>query len=104
MPHIVYLKYHLSLLQTIITFLLFNNRTDTQNELDLIRKIAIELGVKDALPSTHWSHGGKGALDLAKAIVEATNSSSSDKKFKFLYELDKSIIEKIEIIAKEMYG
>ncbi|CAJ0824908.1 5773_t:CDS:10 [Entrophospora sp. SA101] len=78
--------------------------TDTQNELDLIRKIAIESGAKDALPSTHWSHGGKGALDLAKAIVEATNSSSSDKKFKFLYGLDKSIVEKIEIIAKEMYG
>ncbi|CAG8491641.1 12802_t:CDS:10 [Ambispora leptoticha] len=76
--------------------------TDTEAELALVRKIAIEAGADDAVPASHWANGGAGATELAKAIIRAT--SKPQKDFKFLYELDKSIVEKIEIIAKEMYG
>ena len=51
--------------------------------------------------SNHWAKGGAGAVDLAKAIVEACESESN---FKFLYDLKKPIVEKIETIAKEIYG
>ena len=50
----------------------------------------------------HWMEGGKGAVDLAKAVVEACELPSD---FKFLYPLEgTSIKEKIEIICKEIYG
>ncbi|CAB4486814.1 FTHFS-domain-containing protein [Rhizophagus irregularis] len=80
--------------------------TDSIAETELIRKKAIEAGANDAIPSSHWEFGGKGALELAKSIVKVTSSSTKDSKeeFKFLYNLDRSIEEKIEIIAKEMYG
>ena len=47
------------------------------------------------------SQGGAGAVDLARAVVEATQLKSN---FKFLYPLDLPILDKIEIIAKEIYG
>ncbi|CAI2183120.1 4892_t:CDS:10 [Funneliformis geosporum] len=79
--------------------------TDSSAELELIRKKAIEAGADDAVPSSHWEFGGKGALELAKSIVKVTSTAKSVKgNFKFLYDLDKCIEEKIEIIAKEMYG
>ncbi|CAG8559950.1 12469_t:CDS:10 [Funneliformis mosseae] len=79
--------------------------TDSSAELELIRKKAIEAGADDAVPSSHWEFGGKGALELAKSIVKVTSTAKIVKgDFKFLYDLDKSIEEKIEIIAKEMYG
>ncbi|RIA98706.1 formate--tetrahydrofolate ligase-domain-containing protein [Glomus cerebriforme] len=80
--------------------------TDSPAETELICKKAIEAGAEYAVPSSHWEFGGKGALELAKSIVKVTNSSteSTKEKFKFLYDLNKSIEEKIEVIAKEMYG
>ena len=76
--------------------------TDTDAELELVRKAAIEEGgAFDAVICNHWELGGEGALDLAKAVVEATKQPSD---FKFLYPLDMSIKEKIEIIAREVYG
>lgn len=50
----------------------------------------------------HWALGGAGALDLAKVVEETCSSSQSE--FKFLYDLDISIEEKILTIAREMYG
>ncbi|RIB06972.1 FTHFS-domain-containing protein [Gigaspora rosea] len=78
--------------------------SDTQNELELIRKIAIEAGASDAVPTTHWTLGGEGAIDLGKAIIKVTADKTKKREFKFLYDVSKPIIEKIEIIAKEMYG
>jgi methylenetetrahydrofolate dehydrogenase (NADP+)/methenyltetrahydrofolate cyclohydrolase/formyltetrahydrofolate synthetase len=50
-----------------------------------------------------WALGGKGAVDLSNAVVQAC--ARSDKtSFKFLYDLNLGIKEKIDIIAKEMYG
>jgi formyltetrahydrofolate synthetase len=51
--------------------------------------------------ANHWAEGGAGATDLAKAVVEACNEPN---EFKHLYDLDRPIKEKIETIAKEIYG
>lgn len=76
--------------------------TDSQAELELIRKSAIEDGgAEDAIICDHWEKGGEGAVELAKAVITACEKPS---QFKFLYSLDNSIKEKIEIIAREVYG
>lgn len=75
--------------------------TDTPAEVDLVRRAALEAGAEDAVVSTHWSHGGEGAYKLAEAVVKAAEKPSN---FQFLYPLEKSIKEKIEIICKEIYG
>jgi len=74
--------------------------TDTPAEVEMIRKAALEFGAMDAVVSTHWAEGGKGAKALAEAVVKAADKPSN---FQFLYPLDKSIKEKIETIAKEIY-
>jgi methylenetetrahydrofolate dehydrogenase (NADP+) / methenyltetrahydrofolate cyclohydrolase / formyltetrahydrofolate synthetase len=76
--------------------------TDTDAELALVRKAAIEEGgAEDAVVCRHWALGGEGAVDLAKAVIEAGKKPNN---FHYLYPLDKSIKEKIEIIAREVYG
>ena len=76
--------------------------TDTENELQLVRKSAIEEGgAEDAIVSRHWEFGGEGAVKLAEAVVKASEKPSD---FKFLYALDIPIKEKIETIAREVYG
>jgi formyltetrahydrofolate synthetase len=76
--------------------------TDTTNELELIRKVVVEEGgAEDAVVSRHWELGGEGAVDLAKAVVAA---AEKPQDFHFLYPLDQSIKEKIETIAREVYG
>jgi methylenetetrahydrofolate dehydrogenase (NADP+)/methenyltetrahydrofolate cyclohydrolase/formyltetrahydrofolate synthetase len=76
--------------------------TDTEKEHEMIRKAAIEEGgAMDAVVSNHWEIGGKGAVKLAEAVVKACEQPSD---FKFLYPMDISIKEKIEIISKEVYG
>ncbi|RPB13320.1 FTHFS-domain-containing protein [Morchella conica CCBAS932] len=75
--------------------------TDTDAEIQCIREEAIKAGAEDAVPANHWAEGGKGAVDLAKAVIE---SSSKPKNFRLLYNTEMSIVEKMEAIAKEMYG
>jgi methylenetetrahydrofolate dehydrogenase (NADP+)/methenyltetrahydrofolate cyclohydrolase/formyltetrahydrofolate synthetase len=76
--------------------------TDTPAELKLIQKTAIEVGgAVDAVICEHWEKGGEGAKALAEAVVKAGELKNS---FKFLYPLELSIKEKIEIIAKQVYG
>ena len=75
---------------------------DTPAELELVRKAAIEEGgAEDAVVCEHWEKGGEGAIDLANAIIKAAEKPAN---FKFLYPLEKSIKEKIETIAREVYG
>lgn len=50
---------------------------------------------------THWSDGGGGAVKLAEAVMKACDQPN---KFKYLYELDLPIKDKMTIIAQEMYG
>ena len=75
--------------------------TDTDAELELVRKYAQSQGAEDAVKSSHWADGGKGAKALAEKVVEACEKHSN---FKFLYHLDLSIKEKIETIVTEIYG
>jgi formyltetrahydrofolate synthetase len=74
--------------------------TDTDREIELVRKYAIEAGAEGAYKCTHWMHGGLGAIELAQAVMKAANQP---KKFKFLYPLDISIKDKIDAIAR-FYG
>jgi formyltetrahydrofolate synthetase len=74
--------------------------TDTEAEIDLVRKYAAEAGAEGAYKCTHWAHGGQGALELAKAVMAA---AEKPKKCKFLYPLESTIKEKSEAIAK-VYG
>lgn len=76
-------------------------RTDTENEINLVQKSALENGAFDAVVCTHWADGGAGAANLADAVIKACETRNN---FKFLYDLNKSIEEKIAIIAKDMYG
>lgn len=76
--------------------------TDTDAELELVKKAAVEQGgAFDAVVSEHWEFGGEGAVNLAKAVMKA---SEQKHDFKFLYPLEASIKEKIEAIATEIYG
>jgi len=74
---------------------------DTPAELEMIRKTAVEAGAMDAVVCTNWMDGGAGAVALAEAVVRAAEKPDH---FKFLYSLDLSIKETIEIICKEIYG
>ena len=76
-------------------------KDDTDAEIELVRKIALEAGAEGAYKCTHWMYGGKGAIELAKAVIAAAEKPSS---FQFLYPLDMSIKEKIETIAAQIYG
>ncbi|MBN1294504.1 MAG: formate--tetrahydrofolate ligase [Candidatus Latescibacteria bacterium] len=75
--------------------------TDTDKEIEAIRKIALDAGAYAAVESNVWAEGGKGGEKLARAVIEAANQLSD---FHFLYPLDMSIKEKIEIIATKLYG
>jgi len=75
--------------------------TDTDKEVDLVKKKAIEFGAQDCQISEVWLKGSKGGIDLAKSIIKAANLP---KKFNFLYPLDLPIKEKIKIIATSIYG
>ena len=75
---------------------------DSDAELELVRKAAIEEGgAVDAVVCDHWEKGGEGAIDLANAVIKACEMKSD---FKFLYPLEESIKTKIETIAREVYG
>ncbi len=75
--------------------------TDTPAELERVRQAAVEAGAEDAVVCTHWAEGGKGAVALGEAVIAAAEKPSD---FRFLYELDRPIKEKIETIAREVYG
>lgn len=76
--------------------------TDTQAEIDVIKEEALAAGAEDAIPANHWAEGGKGAVDLAKGIIAASSKPKPD--FKLLYNLEGSVQERMESIAKQMYG
>lgn len=76
-------------------------KTDTDKEIALIQERAKKAGAKDCLVSEVWAKGAKGGIELAKAVVSATNERNN---FKFLYPLDIPIKEKIKIIATKVYG
>ncbi len=74
--------------------------TDTDNEINAVRRLAEAAGARVAL-SRHWEKGGDGAIELADAVVDACNEESH---FKYLYELETPLRDRIDILAKEIYG
>ena len=73
---------------------------DFPSEHEAIREIAAAVGVRTAV-CTHFVDGGKGAVELAEAIIEAAEEPS---EFRMLYEDSATLRQKIEAIAKEVYG
>ena len=74
--------------------------TDTDAEIALLKKLCKEHGVRCA-ESNHWRYGGEGAIELAKAVVEACEEPVN---IKFLYDLEMPLRQRVELIAKEVYG
>ena len=78
-----------------------NFTTDTEAEFKLVQKYCSELGV-EAILCTHWANGSKGTADLAKKVVELSESGS--QQFRNLYEDSVPLWEKVNTIAKSIYG
>jgi methylenetetrahydrofolate dehydrogenase (NADP+)/methenyltetrahydrofolate cyclohydrolase/formyltetrahydrofolate synthetase len=74
--------------------------TDTKDEIAMMRKAAEDAGARCAV-STHWAHGGDGAQELADAVVEAAKEKPA---FKFLYPLEMKLRDRVDTIAKKVYG
>jgi formyltetrahydrofolate synthetase len=75
--------------------------TDSPAEWDLVRTEALAAGAADAAVTRHWELGGEGAQELAKAVEKA---ASLPKNFRFLYKDEAPLSEKIETIARDVYG
>jgi formate--tetrahydrofolate ligase len=75
--------------------------TDTDDELELVRKLALEHGAYAAEINEAFERGGEGATALAEAAIDAAEQPSS---FDFTYPLEASIEEKISLIATKVYG
>lgn len=75
--------------------------TDTEAEIALIRRLCAERGVRCAL-SEHWQFGGEGALELAQAVIDACEEPQEE--IRYLYDLDTPLRQRVERIAREVYG
>ncbi len=74
--------------------------TDTKAEIAMVRKYAEEAGARCAV-SEHWAKGGEGAIELAEAVKEACQEKP---KFEFLYPMEMKLRQRVEKIAKTVYG
>lgn len=74
--------------------------TDTKDEIAMVKKFAEQAGARAAV-SEHWLKGGEGALELTDAVLDACEEKNN---FKFLYPIEMPLRQRVEIIAKEVYG
>ncbi|HEY4170443.1 MAG TPA: formate--tetrahydrofolate ligase, partial [Reyranella sp.] len=74
---------------------------DTDAEIALVKSACAKLGV-EAVMADHWAEGGKGAADVARAVVKVVESAKSN--LKLLYPDEMPLYDKIRTIAKEIYG
>ena len=74
--------------------------TDTKEEIAMVRKTAEAAGARCAV-SSHWADGGDGALELADVVKEACEE---ENEFKFLYPMEMKLRERVEKVAKVVYG
>jgi formate--tetrahydrofolate ligase len=74
--------------------------TDTKDEIAMVRKFAEQAGARCAV-SEHWLKGGEGALELADVVMEACKEKPN---FKFLYPLEMPLRQRVDMIAREVYG
>ncbi len=78
-------------------------KDDTDEQVNLVQKMANESGAYACFPIEVWMHGGAGATEAAEAVMDAADNFDTNN-FKFLYPDDASIKEKIEAIATKVYG
>jgi len=78
-------------------------KTDTEAEIEVVKRKSMEAGAYDAVMSNHWAEGGAGAADLARAVEKACQANDADN-FKYLYSIDLPIKDKILAISREIYG
>jgi formate--tetrahydrofolate ligase len=74
---------------------------DTDDEIATVRRLALELGAHSAAVNSSFEDGGAGAAELAEAVVDAADHPSALQP---IYPLDAPIVEKIDAIAKRVYG
>ena len=74
--------------------------SDTKEEIALVKKYSENEGARVAV-SEHWLKGGDGALELADAVIDACEEKTD---FRFLYPLEMPFRERVELIAKQLYG
>lgn len=74
---------------------------DTPEEIAIVKRYALQAGAVAAVESFVHAHGGEGGADLARAVIEACRQPAN---FRYLYELDAPIKQKIETIATRIYG
>jgi len=74
---------------------------DTDAEIALVKSACAKLGV-EAVMADHWAEGGKGAADVARAVVKVVEGGKSN--LKLLYPDEMPLYDKIRTIAKEIYG
>ena len=76
--------------------------TDTEAEYAAIREVSLAAGARDAVVTRNFADGGAGAEDLAHAVWEAAEEGAPD--FRFLYPDEMPLREKVETVAREIYG
>ena len=76
--------------------------TDTDQEIEAVREVALAAGARDAVVARHFTDGGAGAEDLARAVWAAAEEGAPG--FALLYPDDMSLRDKIETIATRIYG
>ncbi|MGF1563991.1 MAG: formate--tetrahydrofolate ligase [Flavobacteriales bacterium] len=86
-------------LQPVVAINAFNS--DSEDEMNFVINACAEKGVK-AIPSRCWAEGGNGTAELARAVVEVCEADQS--RFAPLYDSNDPIKQKIETIAREIYG
>ena len=74
---------------------------DTQAEIDLLKRVMAKHEAPVVL-ARHWAEGGKGAEDVARAVVELVDKGGS--KFRFAYEDDQPLWDKMKSVASKIYG
>ena len=75
---------------------------DTEAETKKFMELCSSIGVKSVV-ATHWADGGKGAENLAQAVVELLDANDNDASFTTLYPDDISLVEKLKTVAREIY-
>ncbi|MEJ1353653.1 MAG: formate--tetrahydrofolate ligase [Candidatus Sedimenticola sp. (ex Thyasira tokunagai)] len=74
---------------------------DREAEISLLRQLCAEIGV-EAIICDHWAMGGEGATQLAEAVVRMIDTKTSN--FRFLYDDEMRLWDKVRTVAQEMYG
>jgi len=74
---------------------------DTNEEVEIARRLSLELGADGAAVNEGYERGGEGAVELAQAVIDAAEKPSN---FEFIYRDEEPIIDKISAVARRVYG